>query len=96
MLQEDKPKNKQERDVWNQVRSLSLNEAQKIYQRLDVKLTPADVRGESWYRDRLPQTVHDLHHPLKNAESEQVHISVQDSEGAVVVFHRSPAVRRCS
>ena len=91
MLQAGGEENAQEERVWEKVREASLNEAQKIYRRLDVKLTPADVRGESWYRDRLPQTVHDLHHPLKNAESEQVHIAVQDSDGAVVVFHRSPA-----
>jgi arginyl-tRNA synthetase len=91
MLQAGGEENVQEERVWEKVREASLNEAQKIYQRLDVNLTPADVRGESWYRDRLPQTVAALRHPVRNAESEQVHIAVQDSDGAVVVFHRSPA-----
>ena len=84
----------QEYRAWKEVRDESLRHAQQIYQRLRVKLQPQDVRGESDYNDALADTVAELQrdaHANANAPAEYPSIRVQDSQGAVVVFHRSPA-----
>jgi arginyl-tRNA synthetase len=93
MLQAGGPENEQEEKVWEKVRQASLDEAQKIYQRLDVSLRPEDVRGESSYRDRLAETVEELRRSVHAREPslERVgRIAVEDSQGAVVVFQFSP------
>jgi arginyl-tRNA synthetase len=45
---------------WKQLCDVSLSECQAIYDRLGVQLTRADVRGESFYNDKLPAVVSDL------------------------------------
>ncbi|MFI8480419.1 arginine--tRNA ligase [Pseudomonas sp. NPDC078700] len=62
--------------LWHRFNEISLSHCQKAYDRLNVKLTPADVRGESAYNDDLAQVVTDLH--AKGLLSE--------SEGAKCVF----------
>ncbi|BDM63010.1 arginine--tRNA ligase [Shewanella sp. NFH-SH190041] len=62
--------------LWRQFNDISLNHCLDIYQRLDVSLTRADVRGESSYNDDLPKVVSDL--DAKGLLSE--------SHGAKVVF----------
>ena len=47
-------------EVWKFVVRESLGHANKIYSCLGVLLTPADVRGESFYNDDLPKVVSDL------------------------------------
>lgn len=46
--------------LWQRFNEISLAHCQKAYERLNVKLTPADVRGESAYNDDLAQVVADL------------------------------------
>lgn len=91
MLQEQQD---QEYRAWEEVRRESLRHAQEIYQRLRVELRPQDVRGESAYRDQLADTVSELQrdsHAGSNARAEEASIRVEQSEGALAVFHRSPA-----
>ncbi|HSX72202.1 MAG TPA: arginine--tRNA ligase, partial [Pseudomonas sp.] len=46
--------------LWTQFNEISLGHAQEIYDRLNVKLTRADVKGESAYNDDLANVVADL------------------------------------
>ncbi len=46
--------------LWHRFNEISLAHCQKAYERLNVKLTPADVKGESAYNADLPQVVVDL------------------------------------
>lgn len=46
--------------LWQQFVAVSLNHCQKIYDRLNVKLTPKDAVGESAYNELLPLMVKDL------------------------------------
>ncbi len=47
-------------DVWQQICAESWRAFTEIYERLGVLLTPADVRGESFYNDRLGPLVTEL------------------------------------
>ncbi|MCQ4346355.1 arginine--tRNA ligase [Pseudomonas stutzeri] len=62
--------------LWQRFNDVSLSHCQAVYDRLGVKLSPADVRGESAYNAELPQIVADL--AAKGLLSE--------SEGAQCVF----------
>ena len=62
--------------LWQRFNDVSLSHCQKVYDRLGVKLSPADVRGESAYNDDLPQIVADL----------QAKGLLTESEGAQCVF----------
>ncbi|MGH2421400.1 arginine--tRNA ligase [Pseudomonas canadensis] len=46
--------------LWNRFRDISLSHCQEIYELLNVKLTMADVMGESAYNDDLINVVNDL------------------------------------
>jgi arginyl-tRNA synthetase len=46
--------------LWTRFNEISLSHCQKIYDRLNVKLSPADVKGESAYNDALPGIVETL------------------------------------
>lgn len=46
--------------LWEHFKNISLSHCQTIYDRLNVNLTPADVRGESAYNDDLATVVSDL------------------------------------
>lgn len=46
--------------LWTRFNEISLSHCQKIYDRLNVKLSPADVKGESTYNDALPGIVETL------------------------------------
>ena len=46
--------------LWNRFREISLSHCQEIYELLNVKLTMADVMGESAYNDDLINVVNDL------------------------------------
>ena len=62
--------------LWKQFVQISLQHAQAVYDTLGLKLTPADVAGESTYNDDLQTVVDDL-----AAKGLAV-----DSDGAKVVF----------
>jgi arginyl-tRNA synthetase len=46
--------------LWEQFRNVSLQHSREIYQKLNVTLTDADVRGESFYNDDLGPVVQEL------------------------------------
>ncbi len=46
--------------LWEKFRALSLDHSQALYNKLNVILTPEDIRGESAYNDELPVIVKDL------------------------------------
>ena len=54
------------RRIWNALCDLSRDTFVETYQRLGVLLTDADVRGESFYNDRLAAVVQDLERILSN------------------------------
>lgn len=62
--------------LWQQFKDLSLAHSKEIYENLNVTLTDADVRGESFYNDYLAPLVKDL----------QTKGLAQESDGAQVVF----------
>ena len=76
MLQQGGQDNEQEREAWEVVKRLTLDECNRIYKRLGVQLTYGDVRGESFYNDMLPAVVKDLR---------DIGLAVE-SDGAVCVF----------
>ncbi len=76
MLQEGGTTNEQERDAWQFIRKLTLEHCGGIYEKLGVQLTDADVRGESFYNDKLPEVVADL----------QASGLAVESDGAACVF----------
>lgn len=67
---------RQEFDAWQFIRKLTLEHCGGIYRKLGVQLTDADVRGESFYNDRLPTVVGDL----------QTSGLAVESDGATCVF----------
>ncbi|CUX96004.1 Arginine--tRNA ligase [Candidatus Gullanella endobia] len=64
------------RYMWKKLVDITMTQNQKIYDRLNVTLTSADVMGESLYNEMLPGIVSDL-----KAKGLAV-----ESEGAIVVF----------
>jgi arginyl-tRNA synthetase len=66
----------QELRLWNRILEESRRHLVKLYERLNVKLTAADERGESFYNSMLPQLV---------AELKQAGIATE-SDGATVAF----------
>ncbi|MCQ4312519.1 arginine--tRNA ligase [Pseudomonas stutzeri] len=46
--------------LWTRFNEISLSHCQKVYDRLNVKLTPADVKGESAYNAELGEIVESL------------------------------------
>lgn len=67
---------RQELDAWQFIRKLTLEHCGGIYKKLGVQLTDADVRGESFYNDKLPTVVGDL----------QTSGLAVESDGATCVF----------
>ena len=67
---------KQELDAWKFVRTITLEECNRVYKKLSVTLTDGDIRGESEYKDDLSNVV---------AELKKKGLAVE-SEGAVCVF----------
>ena len=46
--------------LWSRFNEISLSHCQKVYDRLNVRLTPADVKGESAYNAELPGIIEAL------------------------------------
>jgi len=94
MLQEGGEVNRQERSVWDRVRQISLAHAQEVYDKLGATLRPEHVKGESEYHRDLGGTVEDLRRAAHAAGSavttDAPRITVEESEGALVVFHATP------
>ena len=63
-------------DMWQKLVTMTMEQNQLIYDRLNVTLSQKDVMGESLYNDMLPQVVEDLM---------QKGIAVED-QGAIVVY----------
>ncbi|WP_044870823.1 arginine--tRNA ligase [Pseudomonas sp. LFM046] len=62
--------------LWTRFNDISLSHCQAVYDRLGVKLTMADVKGESAYNDDLPNVVADL----------RAKGLLTESDGALCVF----------
>lgn len=83
--------------LWKQFNEISLSHCQKVYDRLNVKLTPDDVKGESAYNAELGDIVESLKHEgllsesngaqcvfldeFKNAEGNPLPVIVQKAGG---------------
>ena len=83
--------------LWSRFNEISLSHCQKLYDRLNVKLTPADVKGESAYNAELPGIVEALRErglltvddgaqcvfldEFKNAEGNPLPVIVQKAGG---------------
>jgi len=61
---------------WRRFREVSIRHCEAVYEKLGVLLTPADIRGESFYNDDLPKVVADL----------QAKGLLTESQGAQCVF----------
>jgi arginyl-tRNA synthetase len=59
--------------LWHRFNDISLSHCQKVYDRLNVKLTPADVKGESAYNSDLPGIVTELNAKGLLTESDGAH-----------------------
>lgn len=84
-------------ELWHKFNDISLGHCQQVYDRLDVKLTRADVRGESAYNDDLPIIIEQLNAKdmltvsdgaqcifldgFKNKEGEPLGMIVQKADG---------------
>lgn len=84
-------------ELWHKFNDISLGHCQQVYDRLDVKLTRADVRGESAYNDDLPMIIEQLQAKgmlsisdgaqcifldgFKNKEGEPLGMIVQKADG---------------
>ncbi|MBN1489057.1 MAG: arginine--tRNA ligase, partial [Phycisphaerae bacterium] len=73
------------RRVWDELCRISRAAFTAIYERLNVQLTPEDVRGESFYNDKLADTVAEVERTLAEAERAA---SVRVDQGALCVFHQ--------
>jgi len=71
--------------VWEQIRDVSLDAVQEIYDRLGVLLQRDDVRGESFYNPMLPQIVADLRQKFASG-GPAAGAEVREDQGAVVVY----------
>ncbi|PVZ09671.1 MULTISPECIES: arginine--tRNA ligase [unclassified Pseudomonas] len=83
--------------LWTRFNAISLSHCQATYERLNVRLTPNDVMGESAYNDDLPSVVADLRakglleedngaqcvflEEFKNAEGNPLPVIVQKAGG---------------
>ncbi|MFK3797985.1 arginine--tRNA ligase [Pseudomonas sp. NPDC088444] len=83
--------------LWTRFKDISLSHCQEVYERLNVKLTPNDVMGESAYNDDLANVVADLKKAgllvesngaqcvfldeFKNAEGDPLPVIVQKADG---------------
>jgi arginyl-tRNA synthetase len=86
------------REQWRILKKLTLNECNHIYKQLSVILNDCDIRGESFYADKLANVVEELKNKgiavesdgaicvfpegFKNKEGERLPFIVQKSDGA--------------
>ncbi len=84
--------------LWNKAREISLNECFGIYKQLNVKLDDTNIRGESFYSDKLPDVISSLDEKgmlkasdgaecvfmdeFKNKDDETLPLIVKKSDGA--------------
>ena len=85
----------QARELWEWMCAESWRAFTETYERLGVLLKPADVRGESFYNDRLGGLVEELRKDLppraegllaEGQRPERPWVEVRDDQGAVCVF----------
>ncbi|MGH1469599.1 MAG: arginine--tRNA ligase [Cellvibrionaceae bacterium] len=63
-------------ELWKRFRDVSLHHSQDVYEKMNVTLTEADVRGESFYNNDLKSVIDDL---------KKLSLATEDN-GAQVVF----------
>lgn len=87
MLQAGGPEHEAERRVWQEARRISLDYCDRVYRRLNVLLTSADVCGESFYEDQLASVVDELTQRLKpGATAVPPRAELRLHEGALCLF----------
>ncbi len=64
------------RSMWEKLVNMTMDQNQKLYDRLDITLKPENIMGESFYNSMLPGIVEDL---------QKKGIAVED-HGAIVVY----------
>ena len=64
------------RSMWKKLVNMTMDQNQKLYDRLDITLKPENIMGESFYNSMLPRIVEDL---------QKKGIAVED-HGAIVVY----------
>ncbi len=83
--------------AWQYIVAESRNHYLPIYRRLNVKLTPTDERGESFYNDRLPGLVADLEKRFgpealpQPSSLDSPRVRIEENDGALCVFHTTAA-----
>ncbi|MEP0846748.1 MAG: arginine--tRNA ligase [Phycisphaerae bacterium] len=78
------------REIWQRLYAQSQRAFNEVYARLGATLTDADIRGESFYNDRLAATVDELRRrfsPRGGAEAQTgPRMEVREDQGALCVF----------
>lgn len=78
------------REIWQRLYAQSQRAFNEVYERLGATLTDADIRGESFYNDRLAATVDELRRRFAPAgcaaASGGPRIEVREDQGALCVF----------
>jgi arginyl-tRNA synthetase len=74
------------REIWQEICDVSERAFVDIYRRLNVRLGLDDVRGESFYNDRLADTVNALRKSL--AANTDSGADLREDQGALCVFHQ--------
>ncbi len=75
--------------LWKNFIEISLNHCQEVYSKLDVKLTPEDVKAESFYNDRLPKLIEKLENDKKIEVSNGAKCLFIDGEEIPVIIQKS-------
>ncbi len=76
------------RRIWEQLCAESWQAFTEIYERLGVLLTPEDVRGESFYNDRLPLVIAELREKFGDVASAPRgrRVVLREDQGALVLY----------
>lgn len=86
--------------IWSQIYDLSRAAFNEVYQRLAVTLTDADLRGESFYHDRVGPTIAELRQSLASrpAAGGSPRGELREDQGALCLFlydeHGQPLFQR--
>jgi len=75
--------------LWKKFIDISLNHCQEVYSKLDVKLTPEDIKAESFYNDRLPKLIERLENDKRIIVSNGAKCLFMDKEDIPVIVQKS-------
>jgi arginyl-tRNA synthetase len=75
--------------LWRRIVEESRRHFQPIYDRLHIRLTPADERGESFYNPLLPAVVADLKSTGQSVESDGAAVVFTEGDEAPLIIEKS-------